>query len=98
MYVMKVPVLSSSHLSPVGTEFLDTPARANLLGIVATYEHGWFIFVGSDSSWFDHMEDLPPDLRKILDWALEHQYEWLRIDTHAGDTIDELPTYDEEWS
>ena len=95
MYIMSVPVLSTAHIWPSTGEFLTDEGNNNL-GVVATYDDGWFIFVG-DLEGLDTFDVLNEDLQKVLQWAFDNGHEWIRIDAHAGDIVEGLPDYSEEW-
>ncbi len=95
MYIMQVPVLSTAHIRPATGEFLIDEGNG-IFGVVATYDDGWFIFVG-DLEGLDTFDALSQDLQKVLQWAFDNGHEWIRIDAHVGDIIEELPNYSEEW-
>lgn len=95
MYTMSVPVLSTAHIRPTTGEFLTNEGNGNL-GVVATYDDGWFIFVG-DLEGLNTFDVLSEDLQKVLQWAFDNGHEWVRIDAHVGDTVEGLPDYSEEW-
>ena len=95
MYIMNVPVLSTAHIRPATSEFLTNEGSDNL-GVVAAYDGGWFIFVGEREG-LDTFDMLSEDLQKVLQWAFDNDHEWIRIDAHAGDIIEELPDYSGEW-
>lgn len=95
MYVMDVPVLNTAHIRPETAAFLTDDGKDNL-GVVATYDDGWFIFVG-DLEGLESFEHLPDDLQKVLQWAFDNGYEWVRLDAHAGDIVDDLQNYMDEW-
>ena len=95
MYIMHIPVLSTTHIRPKTAEFLTYEGNVNL-GVVATYDDGWFIFVG-DLEGLGTFECLSEDLQKVLQWAFDNGYAWIRLDAHTGDIIGDLPNYGDEW-
>lgn len=89
MWTMKVPVISTSHLTRKTADSMPVWRSEHL---VAAYQHGWFIFVPSNPEECD----LPEDLQAVMVWFRNHpdyrdEY-WLRIDADAGE-VDGLPTY-----
>lgn len=90
-WIMRVPVLSSAHLSFRTTKDLvegkyeDQP--------VAPYAEGVFL-------WVDYEEappGFPKDLKLLIEWARKHKYAWVRLDAD-GDVRRNLPTYKNTWS
>lgn len=94
MHTTQVPVLSTAHIRPDTGAFL-TDEGNDRLGAVATYEGGWFIFIG-DPMDLDAYEALSEDLQKVLQWASDNAYEWIRIDG-IGDIVEGLPNYSDDW-
>lgn len=87
MWTMKIPVLRSDHLKPETTVWLVSTDDL----LVATYDAGCFVHVYELGS----NVNMPVDLRTVLDWASEAEFDWLRFDA-SGDTVEALPLY--EWS
>ena len=90
MYVMNVPVISTTHIRPSTAEFLNSDLVPRW-PIVAAYDGGWFVNT-------EALEDtLPGDLYRVLQWAADNNYQWVRLDGQIGDIIEDLPNYTAEW-
>lgn len=89
--IMRIPVVSASHISPETALFL-TQEGNGVLGTVACYDDGWFVYVGELAE-LDTFDQLSEDLQKVLRWAYENAHEWIRIDSFSAGFIDGLPRY-----
>lgn len=90
--VMRIPVLSTTHLSPQSRELL-TNGQAPWLGHCAPYEFGWFVAVPSASVIAGPAEPpIPEDLKALFIWAEKYEFSWIRLDSH-GDQVEGLPIF-----
>lgn len=83
----KMLTISSFHISGETSEFLDDESRAELV-VYGKATFGWFIVV-------DHAateENVPDDLKRVLDLAREKGCAWLCLDQDAN-ILEELPEY-----
>jgi|GEM_PF-3934076 len=90
LWIMKVPVLSSAHLSMRTTRALVEGKYDAAL--IAPYAEGMFIWMG----FADPIVGLPRDLKLLILWAREQRVEWIRLDAIGETLTDVLPTY--PWS
>lgn len=86
--------LSTIHISEKTANALDAAAA-----VIPVYQksyqnnqYGWFIPV---TGWEDHIDDLPKDLAKCLEFADKRGFDWLVFDNDVQSTP-LLPTY--KWS
>lgn len=91
-WIMRVPVISTGHLTFKTANTEITPDFEGPGGLYAVSTPGGFMVYGSD----DALEDpeIPDDLRNVLAWTLERGYDWVRFDPDGG-RIEELTWY--EW-
>lgn len=92
MWVMNVPVLSTAHLTFKTANIEITLDFEGPGGLYAVSTPGGFMVHSDD----DVSEDpeIPDDLKRVLAWANEAGYEWVRFDPD-GSIVGELTTY--EW-
>lgn len=92
--VMRVLVLSTGHVKPETMNVLESrdcewpPTYRGEFGIIvwAAMERG-----NPDN------DTLPPDLQTVVDFAIDHGCEWVRLDAD-GPIINALPDHSEAWS
>lgn len=90
MSVFKYLDSSTAHISFETNTFLESVAGSNSLGLtIASYEYGFFVSVPPNP---EYHEDVPTDLRNLLDYARTQGCFIVRLD-EAADTIDALPTF-----
>ena len=94
MYIMKIPVLSTVHITPETDSYLDNQSVLE----VAAYDTGFFICFGEEPEEIEGFKTLPQDLKDIAHWAEKNKYDWVRICGMAGDIIEDLPNYEDQWS
>jgi hypothetical protein len=88
--VMKYLDCSTGHVSKKTKNWLDWAAGTNVVGqTIGSYEFGFFISVPPTGEFH---EDIPADLRQLLDVARGAECALLRLDAD-GDYIDGIPTY-----
>lgn len=95
-YVMQVPVVSSSHLSPEAIEFLSDGRGSKLFGLVAGYRpKGFFVLIEDlEVDCTDaELAIVPDDFRKLLLWVNKVGFPWVRFDIDAGEIIEGFPIY-----
>lgn len=92
LWIMKVPVLSSAHLSMRTTKNLVEGMYDAAL--IAPYPQGLFIWMGYE----DPITGFPRDLKLIIKWARKQKCEWVRLDAIGVELTDVLPTYKNTWS
>jgi hypothetical protein len=90
-WIMKVPVISSSHLTEK-TLAIKTDRNFNGPGGFYTvqFSHGFMLF---NSEPVDDDLEIPDDLRDCLEWAYSNDFEWIRFDPD-GDIVKGLKVYD----
>jgi len=89
--LMRVPVISSSHVTRACGEWLNV-ATGERDSFICGFEgpYGWILFAGE--------EPLPPDcpyvdvLSPVLAWARSNGYDWVRLD-EDGDPVPGLAVY-----
>lgn len=86
----KMMTLSTAHISEETAHLLDDERAATKWGLIVYNKsvYGWFLNLG-----FDELFNIPMDLLKCINYALDHGCSWLCLD-RDGDTTLELPTYD----
>lgn len=90
-WIMKVPVLSTAHVSRECADELDRAAHKALLGDVINMPDGWLIYASSLGAPDNALTN--PNLLRLREWAYPKGYEWIRL-SPDGDVYDELPTFD----
>ena len=92
-WIMRVPVLSLSHLTPESgnSEIDDMEIFGELSAIVMP--QGFMLFNTLELE-FLNQGDIPKDVWIVLEWMHKNKHEWVRFDAD-GDLYEELPTY--EW-
>lgn len=93
LWTMRVPVLSTGHLSKATRDRLESEGDDNPWMYCASYLDGYFISVPADDKFPEGLDVPPPDLLAIWKWARENKYDWVRLDS-AGDVIEALRTFD----
>lgn len=91
--LMRVPVISSSHITDGCEEWLEDVYN-DPTGALPVFKgpFGWIVFVPTPDAPADEAphEDLIP----VLTWAASNGYDWVRLDIDA-DEVPDLPAYDE---
>lgn len=90
--IMKVPVLSTAHVSEKTRDMLDFD-NPQWVHHCAKYEFGWFIAVPTEEAEGCFEQKPSDDLAALFGWARKHGFGWLRLDSD-GATVAELPTFD----
>lgn len=90
--VMRIPVLSTSHISETSRALL-TAGQAPWLAHCAPYEFGWFVAIPAPSVVAAPSEPpIPEDLKSLFIWADKHGFGWIRLDAD-GDQVEGLPIF-----
>lgn len=94
--LMTLPVISTAHLTKEVAERLSAEGDKNPWCPCASWEYGFFIFLGGVSD--EDAKDLPQCLQDIRGWLIKQGDEeepagWLRLDSIAEE-VEGLPTYD----
>lgn len=94
-WTMKVPVLSTGHISQTTMKSITTGYIKTLCNETdfLLYEEGVFISIYEDFD-IDKSRCLPEDFKALLAWARSLGYNWVRLD-RDGDYVDSLKVY--EW-
>lgn len=96
MWIMRVPVISTSHLTP---ETLNAPIDIDNKGISGTnvvrINEGVMFQVEAYENSLLRGDPLPKDLRAVFAWARLLAYNWVRFDPD-GVIVHELPTYEHQ--
>lgn len=87
VYMMKVPVVSTRHITRK-----DHDQLAMLCARYRSDDYGYHPFKISELEEIVHR--LSPEIRAILDMAIEAQCTHIRFDGEVGDVIPELPQFD----
>lgn len=95
--MLRVPVISTGHLSEETRRRLDAECNENPWVPLAAWEYGYFMFVDDPSG---EREEVPADIQALADWWRKHEAagrfdnsRWIRLD-RDGETAGDLPTYD----
>lgn len=89
--ILKYLDCSTGHLQESTRQWLESVAGSNEIGqTVASYEYGAFVSVPPDTNYHD---DVPSDLREVLDFARAEYCTIVRFDAD-GDQHGALPFYD----
>lgn len=90
--VMKVPVLSTAHVSEKTRDMFDS-GSPQWVSHCAKYDFGWFISIPTEE--FECTLEPKPtdDLVALFAWARKHGFGWLRLDSD-GSLVSDLPTHD----
>jgi len=86
-------VLSTAHISATSAAILDLwagPLSGEAPMTVASTVHGWFVSATPVPA--SQSEQLPADLRHILDFGRAHGFDFVMLDCDA-DAIDALTTF-----
>lgn len=86
----RVLVCTTGHLTASDASDLENEATG--LVVHETGEYGWMIWADGQEE-ESYLEKTSSNLRKLIEFAREHECEWIRFDCDA-DPIDGLPTYD----
>ena len=84
--IYKTLCLSNMHITKTTTYHLDNDLEFLLVG---KSEYGYTLY-----SEFDPEDDIPVDLRRVLEYAQSHDCRFVYLDWNE-DIVPELPTY--EW-
>lgn len=87
--------ISTSHISEDTNNILTMVAKTNDFHFtVAEYEYGYFVGVPNvdNDPDFKYQDEVPEDLRKVLDFARKNKCLIVRLDADA-DQCDDLPTF-----
>lgn len=91
--VLRIPVLSTAHLSEESKALLES-GQAHWLCHCAPYEFGWFVAVPTpDVAATASEPPITDDLRALFVWADKYGFSWIRLDDH-GDRAAGLPLFD----
>lgn len=90
MHVMKIPVLSTAHITEDADDWLAN--AHDVWAIVASYEGGHFVSIALYN--VEMLSELPAKLVDVLKWAKKNKHDWIRLD-RDGDIVPKLPQY--EW-
>lgn len=88
--VMKVPVLSTGHISVATRQRFESEGDANPWCHVAGFEYGYFISIPSE--WEHAVPPVPADLQALFRWASQRGFAWVRLDSD-GEVVDGLPSF-----
>lgn len=87
-WILRVPVLSTAHVSQATIDWLACHSGHTDFGVVAGYPEGFFLYLHDPKA----AADLPEDLAVLARWVRRRRYNWLRLDAD-GDVVDGLPRF-----
>ena len=90
MEISKMLTISTAHIRPDSTRFLDDEYTFGDAGLVlyGKDEYGWFIYISDIETY----KRVPQDIVDCMKFARSHDCHWLCLDCDA-EVINELPTY-----
>lgn len=88
--VMKVPVLSTGHISVATRQRFESEGDANPWCHVAGFEYGYFISIPTE--WEHAVPPVPADLQALFRWASQRGFAWVRLDSD-GEVVAGLPSF-----
>ncbi|MEK3955921.1 MULTISPECIES: DUF5983 family protein [unclassified Psychrobacillus] len=83
--------ISTAHISEETAKLIESNAIQGLIHYQKN-EYGWFIYTGVEEDEVELKEDLPEDLKSVMDVAIRHNCIWLCLDRDA-ELAKDLPIY-----
>ena len=93
--VLRVPVISTAHLTREVAGILESKGNDNPWVPCAEWEYGFFLYLEDPEAREEESEADITCLYAIRDWLREQGFKdcWVRLDCDA-DKVEGLPTYD----